>query len=320
VNDQDALGNTAVTSSDHGTSTLVLQADACQQSGNNAYRWAPYMVTLSNSSSHARCALSCVVSLSSIQALLPPTGLSALLSAGSVNGAACQHSYSTSTHIAAVMVRRALVAVGEQNDFVDTDLVTEWPCFRVRAIQAESGQLDGVNIRFIAEPPTKLSIWSSAPIDWNPGCFASVSAAAFLPDTSLQHCLASMIQKPCFQKRMQQVCRPLEPLYGSAVLAVPGMSALIVFGGRALLSNSNDMSACKERLLPRDWRFQYHEELEQDMRYQIEEEIYGVHVLTASDAVSACAGIIHLTVAMFAAACSHCILSRSHMFDKSLIS
>lgn len=89
---------------------------------------------------------------------------------------------------------------------------------------------------------------------------------------SASECVAAWTaSSPCFRESMTRVCAPLQPMYGAAAVAVPGLAAFIIFGGRAAVDQSDDLPACKQ-MLPRDmaWRFQYHRELRSPLNLTID--------------------------------------------------
>lgn len=71
-------------------------------------------------------------------------------------------------------------------------------------------------------------------------------------------------------------CAPMEPLYGSAVVAIPSLTAFLAFGGRAAVDMVDDFSECSERLGRLAWRFQYHTQLTDSVQLDINGSTVGV--------------------------------------------
>jgi hypothetical protein len=123
-------------------------------------------------------------------------------------------------------------------------------------------------LRFIAEPPVAYSAVSFAAQEWSVGCRWMVPQ----PDLEETHCLACSSVNgcvahlansfECFRHASTRVCRPLEPLYGAAVMPLQKESAFLLFGGRAAHEQAPDLLECQQKLSDKRFRFQYHHELE----------------------------------------------------------
>jgi hypothetical protein len=82
--------------------------------------------------------------------------------------------------------------------------------------------------------------------------------------------------RECDSHAGTRVCRPLEPLYGAAMLPLQGESAFVLFGGRASLEQAPDLSECQQKLLDQRFRFQYHRELQGEVTVGIANDTVGV--------------------------------------------
>ena len=160
---------------------------------------------------------------------------------------------------------------------VDPALFTpasQWGCFAALPPPAtpppsRPPYASGNELRFIAEPPVTFSDLTLAAPDWDAACrypvpFAAPAVEPRDANLTSNECEDRMDAcDMCYQRRITRVCAPMEPLYGAAVLPVPGASAFLIFGGRGALEQINDLPACSQ-LIPENaaWRFQYHAELE----------------------------------------------------------
>lgn len=144
---------------------------------------------------------------------------------------------------------------------------SEWGCFaHLSAPIRNSSSQVGRTLLDIQEPPSVLSKLTAAAADWMPTCQVPVSFHK--PDRGAGNLDALQCQDrmqadhSCFRQRRTHVCAPLEPLYGAALLPIPGRSSFIAFGGRAAVEQTGDIGACTAQLQGASWRFQYHQELE----------------------------------------------------------
>jgi hypothetical protein len=124
-------------------------------------------------------------------------------------------------------------------------------------------------LRFVVEPPLIFSTLSYAFSEQSATCRYPVQAVAHASQSRERHmtsdeCKAQLeSSSSCYQQQLTQVCAPMEPMYGAAVLPIPGAGSFVILGGRAALKQINDLEACKQPILDNSaWRFQYHRELE----------------------------------------------------------
>lgn len=122
--------------------------------------------------------------------------------------------------------------------------------------------------RLITERPRTFSTLSYASAAYMPSCRFPVPVRSwgsdFQADSPAAACSGSLqALHACHRYGSEQACAPLEPLLGGAVLAVPGHSGFVVYGGRAATEHTQDLPECVQRLVQwSSFRFQYHAELE----------------------------------------------------------
>jgi len=130
----------------------------------------------------------------------------------------------------------------------------------------------GNTLRFIEELPSTISDVSVSSAWFSPRVrFTLRSAHADLPCEQQE----AQLMSTCLRQHTH-ACAPMEPLYGSAVVAIPSLTAFLAFGGRAAVDMVDDFSECSERLGRLAWRFQYHTQLTDSVQLDINGSTVGV--------------------------------------------
>lgn len=138
-----------------------------------------------------------------------------------------------------------------------------WMCVRLHGSMTTAqtrrrAYTSGNTLRFIEEQPSTVSDVSVSSTWFSPGV-TFVLQQAFMHGPCEQQ--TTMLWATCLQKQETRTCSPMEPIYGSALVSIPGNMAFVTFGGRAAVDMVNDIPECSAALGSLAWRFQYHSQL-----------------------------------------------------------
>lgn len=185
----------------------------------------------------------------------------------------------TATYGDTLRVRCSVIAfVGKATDPMNLSPHTWWSCLALQLgtdssdSGARSAHTSGNTLRFIEEFPALLLDVSISPAWFSPA--APVALTPTLADMSCEQAQSTLMEG-CLSRQHTHACAPMEPLYGSALLSIPGHTAFLSFGGRAAVDMIQDVPECSNKIPTRAWRFQYHPQLSEPVSLNISGTVIG---------------------------------------------